>query len=824
VDGTHVDLVGSTFTVNPAAKGTLTPRGGSSKTDALKTFATANTKMTAGDTLRVMASPDATSLGQVAQWTDSGANKFTNYNIVSSTNATPIVVTISAGNYTSMAPAVNDTVYINAHSTNTKANGVWKVLAVNGSTTLTLGNADGSNSVGNGAGGATGTITKINNAVVTLTTAVTKNVALQGNRGAKTNWTASANVTASINTSNYKEGGESLSLAVAAGFTTGLAAYYATGTLDLSAYQQVSFWIQQTAGTIAVAGDVSLRLCTDVAGVTSVHTVNIPGLAALNQWTPITVDLATNLNAAIASVALYVDTDRGAQTFLLDCIIACKARSSADSLNLQSLIGVNSGTEPWCPIASINDARVMLDAIPSTVAGSARGYGGTTQNVTTHKRESVNLGPLTSAQTTLVTVSGITYGGGWDRSAMTSQSAQTFVDALNGLGLGLSGASKSCSRFHFARFATGIDGTSSPKISGTTYVMGCSTAGAVYKSQASSATGLGLEVGDLIGFGNQRSVFFNSSSNNNSGGVLGSLRGIGDVTGGITFQQSTYPASGNVIGDVYIDNTGGSGVNYSGQCWNNRFGNVTIRNCASTGFAHGLASQQNHKTLVKSLTSTGNGTYGISFTGGGLFVGGGSTTGNATAGANVSTNSEQQYMVNVLRNFTINESTKFAGLTSVAYQVPVEVRCEDYGGVANDKRIFMPGATITLQTTTRHGSDNYGWQYNSNDNMYSPAFPLEQPVAVVPVNAGKLVTVSRWYQRDSTNVTLRMVVRAGQLDGADSAGADLTATISAAINTWEQLTLTFTPTEAGVIEVVEQVWGGTNNNGYSSDTSISQAP
>lgn len=69
--------------------------------------------------------------------------------IESSTNATPIEVTM-----TGHAFITGDEVFICGHTTNTNANGVWTVTKT-GANTLTL---DGS--VGNGVGGATGTVYK----------------------------------------------------------------------------------------------------------------------------------------------------------------------------------------------------------------------------------------------------------------------------------------------------------------------------------------------------------------------------------------------------------------------------------------------------------------------------------------------------------------------------------------------------------------------------------------------------------------------------------------------------------------------------------------
>lgn len=71
--------------------------------------------------------------------------------ITSSTNATPIVVTATSHGF-----ANGDLVFIDGHTTNTAANGLWKI-ANQATNTFELTNpVSGSNAVGNGVGGATG--------------------------------------------------------------------------------------------------------------------------------------------------------------------------------------------------------------------------------------------------------------------------------------------------------------------------------------------------------------------------------------------------------------------------------------------------------------------------------------------------------------------------------------------------------------------------------------------------------------------------------------------------------------------------------------------
>src|SRR4051812_14356807 len=71
--------------------------------------------------------------------------------IASSTNATPIVVTATAHGF-----ANGDIVVIGAHTTNTAANGVWRIANVATNTFELTDPVSGANAVGNGVGGATG--------------------------------------------------------------------------------------------------------------------------------------------------------------------------------------------------------------------------------------------------------------------------------------------------------------------------------------------------------------------------------------------------------------------------------------------------------------------------------------------------------------------------------------------------------------------------------------------------------------------------------------------------------------------------------------------
>lgn len=221
---------------------------------------------------------------------------------------------------------------------------------------------------------------------VVLTSPVTQTISL-----CDTPWTPSANVAVNI-LSDCKEGAGSLQIAIGASFTTGLAAFIPTGALDLSSKQQVTFWLKQTAGTLlfhsgmsGLTANMSLRLCSDALGATPVNTITLPTLfgGTLGNWLPVTIDSGGALSASIQSIALYVDTNLGAQTIQLDCILAALPSTDPAALTLTSLIGHadslgagGANNDTWYGIASIVGVNVHLDNNQSTTVSQQYGWSG----------------------------------------------------------------------------------------------------------------------------------------------------------------------------------------------------------------------------------------------------------------------------------------------------------------------------------------------------------------------------------------------------------------------------------------------------------------
>jgi hypothetical protein len=703
-----------------------------------------------GDTIRVMGSPAPTSLGQTGVWTSQALQA--TKTITGASNATPISITCTAHGY-----STGDTVVVTGVSGNTNANGTWEITNT-GANTFTL---DGS--AGNAAYTSGGTVRLRNNTRVMLTSPVTQNIASTG--PSRSSWVASTNVTTSLTTSTFKEHSNADTITIATAFTTGKAAYYTLpATLDLSGYQQVSFWIN--VGLALPANRLELRLCSDTTGDTVVNTISIPAVPSNSRWQVVTVDTGAALGSSIASLSLFVNTDPSTTTgvsYVFSNIIACKASSAADSLTLTSLIGKNTTGETFWGIQSINGTRVMLDASTNNtpIETAVRGYYGTSETVTTWKRETIKLGPAASSSTPLHSISEsgtdgspITYSGGWDRTAMSTQNLETWLDGVNGNGTALT-ASHSWLTLN--------------KIAGVRF-------GALFFSNQTQGVGLDLS---LI------------AANNNTGNAL-IIGTAGKITTGALCANIQSPLSQNTAGNQIAN-----------------LGNVYSNNTGITNFrASPFSSIQ--------LNGFNNGNFALDVPGaatGGKIVN--STFGDNQIGSVRNTNSQGTvYLYNCL----FEESEEFQVATN---GTECYFYSHNHDQTANNHKIVSHGVVISSAIDQRKTAGGISWKIQpTSTQSWNSSRPIIFSLAKVACAANSLVTVKAWMRRTDSNLTMRLVCKGGQIAGVSS---DVVSAMTAAADTWEELTITFTPTEVGVVEITAEAWGGTTFSGWVDDMTISQA-
>ena len=619
-----------------------------------------------------------------------------------------------------------------------------------------------------------------------------KNLASHGNVGSgRTAWTASANVTTSLNTTDFKEGDSSDSIAIGASFTTGLAAYKATTSTLASSCATTSFWIKQTSGTVAVANDVSIRLCSDIAGATSIKTILVPALATLNRWTVVSVD-TSGLSGDIRSVALYVDADKGAQTFLICNIVG----SGSDQVDLSCLIGKNTGTgmdaEPWCPIQSINGTRIMLDGETNLIPTSTtlRGYYGTTGTVTTYFRKTIKTTIVSSTigvqsiTDSGSTASPITFSGGWDRTDMSTQTLETFFDGRNsqGHGVGISDRSYvTIDKISLCRYYTGYYGNATFSTISNSQCVGCSQASFWLLSNFNQNAVSNC----LAGFSTYGFWIYNNASSNR----ISNVKSLGNIFYGLITQSAAF---NNVVSSGNMFNNGADGINIY-EASQNTFKNINSHANNSYGFVATVTGGSTNNTFINCSASNGNAN--------GWAVWGYNYLTNCTASGNTS------------NQFVSNPGVR--GGDDGIYST-------DHLGVSGNTSILMFAGSIVSTTSVRHTSSGIAWALAPTSVRDRPSdYPLTLKIATLAVAADTAVTVKAWLRRTNTGLTLGLRILADQIAGVSS---DVLSPMTAVADTWEEVSLTFTPTANGVVKIQAYCYGGSTYTGYVDDLTITQAP
>lgn len=819
-----------------------------------KSVYSASLASSSGDEIRVMASPDPTLVGAGIVTDRPGMNS----SILLGTGAISYSTTTGSTQITSADHGFSDgdTIGIYGNTNGREIDGTWEISNVTTNTFTLDGYTGNANTTGSG-----GRILNLTQKRILLDTAVTQNIASYGPR--TTAWTASANVTAALesqtsDTSNdgrYTEHSYGDRIVIAAGFTTGKAAYYTLpSTLDLSGYQQISLRVKQYAGSRNTSPDysnVSLRLCTDSTGDTSVHTIELPIRATSGTATyfvPITKDFGTNLNSGINSVALYVDTDLGAQSFRICNIIACKASSSNDSLTLNSLIGLNSTTnlsnQEWYTIESINDRRILLtvgDPIyqpKSTNYGGGHGawFGNNAGSNNIYKRETIVFETTSSSSahpfTALRTAKSASFGsettisGGWNRTDMTTQTGMTYIDSgiYFGIGLFCPDSYISFSNFGFVRFnsnqtsnSNGLqfenmdfiennlsfytNGGSVSKLNNVKVIANGFnfSGGAVINSGGWSATDGDLTI---IGFTNT-GYYGNSSSSRAQLGRFNAYQGDGST--------ATVNLSSGIFECEYVYISPGSGAMTSGIALQSTSQNTLIG--AQTEYPLnqnmkiGICTVSNMRTGIKANNGTNIQVREYNYTTGRSTFS--SYYGNVTSPAPYSIDSDDTSRVYVTQGGTVSRAVRIGDGHIYLNNVQIDSSPEDlyYGagnlysknhdGVSGEfYNVLASAYDVTPDTTTRHTASGYSWKIQCTNQNYDAEFMI----AKVAASASTSITFKIWCYRTNTGFDAKLkVLGNGSIDGITS--DTYSSGLSGSTLTWEETSLTITPSSDCVVEV-----------------------
>ena len=624
--------------------------------------------------------------------------------------------------------------------------------------------------------------------------------------------------------------------------TDELQAYFATGTLDLSAYQKITFWFR--ADVVIADGETwEICLCSDAVGATPVDTFKIPAINDPDlddHWMPLTLtkEGGGNLGAAIESIALYTGSSAptASEEVYVDNFSAC----TSTGLNLQSLISKNDaaqgGTEHWHGLKSIDGVTLIVDTRTDERADDATGrYYGTTETVTTYKRETVKLPASMWGTDEMVMEDGsagnlITFSGGWD-TGTTIQDGETLVDGLAGVMQGLSIVGVDYIRVEWMgwyRFHDGLYVNNSTNVecenvrAGNNTNNGVGFGGISTDSDISVLTSNfnynnGVSAGySLVGFSVRNFEVAQANSNHDNGVELGIGRWycqpvIGTVNGneyGLCLSLGAYfiqvasvdEANWNTLYGVYFYAGCSAHITEITQANNNKYSGVYIG--------------ADYTRINKIVQANDNLYYGVRFFDcGGCWIGILSTSGNGTSGI------YNTWGHNVVSQASIAEATVAYGWDSE--QSPrLSLGCFD--GDPDDNRVYIGSyGTIVSQATNRHTASGIAWTITPLSQYRHENAPIILPIAKIACNADKQVTVNVWVQLEhATDVAAALVCRGEHIAGV---AADVSDTKTADLN-WEELQIQFTPTDAGGVEIeVHAWWEAAEADVYVDDMTITQA-
>jgi hypothetical protein len=599
---------------------------------------------------------------------------------------------------------------------------------------------------------------------VTLTSAVTQTI-----DNCESGWVGAPNITASHVTS-VKEGNTRLSITALAAFVSGLVAYKTLpSTLNLSSYQQISFWVFANNAGMQLTGASrwQICLCSDTVGAVPLDSFILPATGVTTQlWHPYTLDKGSPLSDGINSIALYALNDPGttAGIISLDNIIACKAPSAPDSLTLNSLIGKNDSDKHWYPIKSINDTTIILDGTSQSDKNTGRGYSRPTETATAHKRECFStLEKAVSATTTVINSldRGSTtftselyrkYSGGWVND--TDQTGETWFDGYHGYGFCFDTTSylTHADRFGAVRYYRGFNGgTGSMEFKITNcYAVGNTDAALYTNNTAATLNADGLR---LVSNGNYPSTGYKT--------ILTNCHFIAGLSIGLYADKG-----GALIKDCTFLNNGSRGIVIFA-------GTVKMRNCHF---------KSNASSSVEANNQTG--------------------------------------VIVYLYDCLLEDPSEFAGVTGGYSNSRFYSQHHDR---INGNHVILSsfGRTQTDSTTVRISP--VSWKttiYYDTYTTTSSRYPIYFTIAKIYAKANVATTVKAWGRRSHVGVTGSLVCPGGQIAGVDN---DVVSSVTAAINLWQELTITFMPTVDGPVEIQAQCYATgilLNTEFYITDMSI----
>jgi hypothetical protein len=629
-------------------------------------------------------------------------------------------------------------------------------------------------------------------------------------------WIPSANVTATANTTapTPKQGANSSKLVCAAGFSTGLVAYWPTGALNLSAYQQLTFWVQSSVAL--ASGALSLNLGSDAAGAVVVNTLTLNKALGAGKWTAVTIDNGAALGASINSVSLTANSTLASKTISLDNIAAAKAPSAADCLTLNTLISPDNAV--FYSVQSINGTTVYVDAQATTAATLAKGYRGATGSTTFYMLQPtvVSIGTGNTVYDQVFSGNGsagnpITISGGWNTTDMSTQDGLTLIDRSDwaASGINLSGTTGYITvdkmMFGHAAFPLGLVSTArgynvnNSGFAGTGSFSTMPTRAVnVAGSNFINCTGT-TAILNIPATGNYKTDNLNWSITN--------TKVWGAAVAGIKVPLFVAAAPATVTG---CDCSGNTGLGFDIQSICNFRSNTAEGNTLG-----GINFQAIQGQVSYGLTARGNTVGEVLLNNADVEIYGLDT--NTVGGSAV-----PQIMIpnNVSGRAVVYDWTQYTGGAPAAVLTKLgspgtgrtagnSVSSQKEGGNAANNTTYTDYGTITTTGVVGQPGSGIAWKLTPDTDALSGS-PLSINVGRVACPANVTTTITYYAKLSAAGPTARLKVFGGRHAGVGSAGTDITVSIAG--TTYAQYAISVTPTEACVVDIWAEVFGSTTQS------------
>lgn len=678
----------------------------------------------------------------------------------------------------------------------------------------------------------------------------------------ETVWTAGVGATSvALNSSTKRVGTNGVS--IVKNTTTGQVAYKNLGSVkDLSAYTRVSFFLYFSTGNInfGSSGLFTINLCSDTAGTVVVNSLPLPSFFyTAAGLMPVVLDYGSALGNNIQSISINTTSTAGL-TIIVDNFTATGPASSSSSVSLWDLVAKNDGLGRYWNIMGLDTNKIYLCSIgmtSGTIAVTNYMYyekNATTETVDTVKRTPVDitqLGAFAGSTTVFMNLTGnstttTTYTGGYNTSSGVID-GETWMAAFSYAGVLINAGPNTSFSINNFGLVRGYQGLALSNLTsnisnislvdnylyGFYFFQNANTLAATSLNYASYS----VSIKWLLNTSNTQSFFTGSCGladySQSSPGFaisIANLHASSSVYVNPTNFNFSVTDTAIVTTSMFMNsnaNSAGCNIGSSKITFNNLHNPISNQPISVGG--QGCMERPlivNITGKYGALSTSSNGAM-PSYNGGGNVI-----LNGVGANAQIVNNGTNMFgsasiALNSAQNVTVKNMAHANSSATFTYNGSVSVRSnlvfKDFNKTAGDARIYnlwFNGTYWQHQSSVSH-SGSKAWKLTHVD-ISKPRVRATLKIAEILVAANKLVAATIWVRRDTTTTGMEFYTLPNIVAGANTTPAQASAGATA----WEQLTLTFTPTEEGVVTFEVAGWytsGATGQVAYVDDFSITQA-